>query len=220
VLPARVSRSAGTDRIAVSADRSRLLSLREGKAMLWNASRLRLAGGAARIPEQSAGRAAGRAARLFAAEPYACVALSPDGRTLALGSAAGGLSLQGLGRGERQVRLGSHPGLCDCCFSPEGTGVLGLTRDGALRLWDRAQGRELPGPASGAEPVREAVYSPDGALLAGMTDQALRIWTATTLELRCEYLLEDVPETVSWSPEGKRLAIGTGQGLVILLELG
>ena len=76
-----------------------------------------------------------------------CVALSPDGRTLAAGTTAGGLLLVEVATGRVRRRLGGHPvGYHDLAFTPDGGRLLCGGSDHALAVWPVGL-RDVPLPA-------------------------------------------------------------------------
>ncbi|MEE8433802.1 MAG: caspase family protein, partial [bacterium] len=142
---------------------------------------------------------AGNEGKLFAA------ALSPDGRTLAVGGWLGptdgapGYSSEKVGRiklldaqsGEIQAVLmghtGSIPGLA---FSPDGkmllsgSGYSHKRPDGTARLWDVASGRTRAVLKEHRNSVYALAFSPDGRrAVTGSRDRTLRLWRVPGGEL-------------------------------------
>lgn len=65
-----------------------------------------------------------------------CAALSPDGRTLAVGTRAGGVRLVEVATGQVRRRLGGHPGGYHAlAFTPDGGRLLGGGADHAVWVW-------------------------------------------------------------------------------------
>jgi WD40 repeat protein len=67
-------------------------------------------------------------------------------------------------------------------WSPNGKRLASASRDGSLKIWDTASGRELLTLFAGSQPMAPA-FSPDGNRLAAWcADGLLRIWDATPRE--------------------------------------
>lgn len=112
------------------------------------------------------------------------VALSPDGKTLAL--AVGGaepLVLLVEIDGDRPARkLAGHAGnITRIVFAPDGKRLASASEDMSARVWDLNAGRlesTLLGHGMGVEGV---AFSPDGALVAtGSKDATIKLWDAAS----------------------------------------
>lgn len=96
-----------------------------------------------------------------------CLALTPDAKTLAIGSHDRSLQLFDARTDWATGTLLGHRGaLAALAFSPDGKTLASGSQSGEVLLWDVFTGQqliELPGPAGG---VARLVFSPDGARLA------------------------------------------------------
>lgn len=156
--------------------------------------------------------------------PVLSVAIDPDGRLLASGSADGTISIWDLAIGvelcfsERQTEKVNA-----VAFSPDGRLLASALADGTVRVWDvlsdsaLALRHVLEGHAGRATSV---AFRPDGGLLAsGAADDTIRLWDPFTGEQLDPLELEDVEPhpwgtkayvaNVAFSPDGKCLAAGS-----------
>jgi eukaryotic-like serine/threonine-protein kinase len=109
-------------------------------------------------------------------EGAACIAFSPDGKTIAAGS-----SLWDVPTGRRKATLPGHRGkILSIAYSPDGKTVATACVDRMVRLFDVATGTERLSHAHGA-PVHSLAFSPDGkALATGSGDGKLKLWDMAT----------------------------------------
>jgi WD40 repeat protein len=137
-----------------------------------------------------------------------CVAVSPDGRTVALGRAMGYLALVDFATGVGFATLAGHTmGVQAIAFSPDGKRVATGSLDGTARLWDARSGGELcvlRGHEGSVDTVR---FTPDGSrVVTTSKDGTVRIWDAflgqQLLALPCH---QDMPATIDIAPDGRRL---------------
>ncbi len=107
----------------------------------------------------------------------AAVALSPDGKQLAIVEAGAGLNLYDVETDKIQHRLAARRGTGSVlCYSPDGKRIVAGTWDGAVQVWDSATGKRL-GMASGPEcSIRSIAFLPDNKVLAaGSNGQAIHL---------------------------------------------
>lgn len=76
-----------------------------------------------------------------------CVAVSPDGRAVAVGTRGGRIDLYEVATGQVRRRLDGHPGrCCDLAFAPDGGRLLVAGADHAVTVWP-VRLRDVPLPA-------------------------------------------------------------------------
>jgi WD40 repeat protein len=139
------------------------------------------------------------------------VIFSPDGRTVASGSADNTVQLWRVHDGFRIHKLQGHQGwVMSVAFSPDGTTLASGGEDKTVRFWCVTDGhcvRELAGHAAA---VAAVAFSPDGAMLAtGSLDNSIKLWRVSdgavlwTLTGHADFV-----NSVAFSPDGKMLASG------------
>jgi WD40 repeat protein len=150
------------------------------------------------------------------------VAYSPDGRTLATGSADGAVVLWEPTTG-RMVRtlLGHSTGEIDAlAFRPDGGRVVSAGGDGTARLWDTATGQALLTLRGHADRVTGVAYAPDGRRIASCgQDGTVRLWDAATgRALRTLRGHTSGVYSVAFSPDGATLATASSDHTVKLWD--
>lgn len=97
-------------------------------------------------------------------------------------------------------------------FSADGRLVLSGARDGMLKLWDVATGRELRTMAGHSDTVTSVAFSPDGRLaLSGSADTTVKLWElATGREVRTLTGHSHGVSSVAFSSDGT-LALSGGR---------
>jgi WD40 repeat protein len=140
------------------------------------------------------------------------VVYSPDGRTLASASNDGTVKLWNAVTGQEVRSIdGTLLG-----FSPDGR--LATSSDNTVKLWNVATGQEVRTLRGPTDPVRSAVYSPDGHTLAtASSDKPLvKLWDADTgKELRTLRGHAIEVSSVAYSPDGRTLASAGWDGVKV-----
>jgi WD40 repeat protein len=109
------------------------------------------------------------------------VALSPDGKTLAIGSTYYTVTLQDVATGRTLHVLPGTDTVNVVAFSPDGKILATGSTDNAVRLWDVATGQLLTTLAGPTDTVNAVAFSPDGKVLAsGSDDGTVWLWDAAT----------------------------------------
>ncbi|HEX5270460.1 MAG TPA: hypothetical protein VFW33_08240, partial [Gemmataceae bacterium] len=157
------------------------------------------------------------------------LALSPDGRTLAVvgKDPEGGITLHDATTGKRLPISPRHeatpadPALAyepphALAFSPDGRTLLAASRTDGVRLYETATGKEA---RQLLEPSEDAIggvaFAPDGRSLAARTDATIRVWEAATGGERRRWDAPAHPEVgnaraVALSPGGRFVAVSGG----------
>ncbi len=120
--------------------------------------------------------------------------------------------------GER--RLAGHKDFVSgVAFSPDGATLATGSIDGTIRLWNLASDMAVAMLPGHMQETTDVAFSPDGQTLASICQgESLKLWHLPTLR---EVYSEQMPQAGTWlrfSPDGRRLAVGTRENQVRLLE--
>jgi RNA polymerase sigma factor (sigma-70 family) len=123
------------------------------------------------------------------------------------------------------ARMGSvrlrHAGLSDYVFLPGGRTVLSAGRDGVLRSWDVASGKQTRNVRLEGEgrPLWCVTLSPDGKTVAAQDGEKLVLWDAVSgKEVKTLPHRKSTVGFLYFSPDGKTLAVGSGYAPVSLWD--
>jgi WD40 repeat protein/serine/threonine protein kinase len=158
------------------------------------------------------------------------LAFSPDGKLLAAAGKETTVRFWDVATRREVGNLRGHAAHVNrVAFSPDGRTLASGGADNTVRLWDLAARRATTTFEGHTAPVSSLAFSPDGRLLASASeDTTVRLWDATTgqavktlrgQQTAVSYLAcQDVLSSVAFSPDGKVMATGGGDGTVRLWD--
>ncbi|GLF95145.1 nSTAND1 domain-containing NTPase [Streptomyces yaizuensis] len=168
----------------------------------------------------------GRIRREFTVGAEARLAISPDGRQIALSSDGRTVHLRDSTTGRINATLTGYRGDAprDLRFSPDGTRLMARFDTPArstTHVWDARTGRRLGRLATHQGEPHGVVFSPDSrTLAAGTSDDRVALWSADTGRLLATLSGNTAYATsVAFSPDGRTLATGSLRTGIILWDL-
>ena len=156
----------------------------------------------------------GRQIRTFTGHthPITCLAFSPDGKTIASGSADYVVRVWDVESGRQLHRLlGPTGSVTSVAFSPDSKTLVGSgSRQNFFKLWDVETGGNVRWFEGHTEGISSIAFHPGGELIAsGSYDNTVRLWYVETgIQRRSFTKHTDSVYTVAFSPDGKTLASG------------
>jgi dipeptidyl aminopeptidase/acylaminoacyl peptidase len=142
------------------------------------------------------------------------VALSPDGKTLAVGTSKGAIFLRDAVSGKELGKLEGIKGAVQCvAFSLDGKKIAAGGADKKVHIWDLAVNKQVKEFGEHSAGVTRVVFSPDGQTLASASDDPIiYLWelgSGNELHQLTEH--QGTADSVAFSPDGKLLATGSHQ---------
>jgi WD40 repeat protein len=176
------------------------------------------------------------------------VSFSPDGKRIASGCEDGMIKLWDAASGTELATLKGHQGeVTNVSFSPDGTRLASAagsaSGSGEIKIWDAAIETESTAFIGHLHRITSVSFSPDGTLIAsGSGDNTIKLWNVSTGTVQITLMtksvshrgfsenerseLEAAPSSyytrgvtsVSFSPDGKRIASGIEDGTIKLWD--
>jgi tricorn protease-like protein len=147
------------------------------------------------------------------------MAWSPDSLTLAMGDAQGAIHLWDMAKGKVAHSLWSHTGIVhSMAFSPDGRLMASGGSDNIVIIWDL--GRLLPQRIlkGHTNSVTKVAWSPDGSKVISLSyDDTVVFWDVKTGK-KVHTETHDQVMDFDLSPDGKMLALGMFNQIVMVLD--
>jgi WD40 repeat protein len=149
------------------------------------------------------------------------LAMSPDGRLLAVGTDDGMVRLLETDSGHEPGRRFRHPKVGALAFSPGGKALASGGDDGTILLWNLAAEKVVRRLEGHLNSVDGLAFTPDGkTLLSGSTDQTVRLWDVATGRERLPFAgHQGFVKALAFAPDGTGLASGGCDDTVRLWQL-
>jgi WD40 repeat protein len=142
-------------------------------------------------------------------DPYLslCLALSPDGKTLASGDSDGSIRIVDVASGAvaKKWKANGDRAVGSIAFSPDSRKLASVGLGGnAIRIWDPSTGKPID-PAAGTV-VGPVNFSANGLLSYMASDSSVRLWDTTARKEVQRLAVPDTQVLVGFSRDGKWLA--------------
>ena len=157
-----------------------------------------------------------------APEEVLSATFSPDGRWLAAGAVGGRIYLlDNAGKGPIRHFHSHGRAITSLFFSADSERLVSASADeGLAKVWNIASGEVMCTVPSARGMIVQPALTSDGALLATCADDAVHIWeTATGKKMKTFAGHANVTRVIAFSPDGRLLASGGGEGTIRVLDL-
>ena len=146
------------------------------------------------------------------------IVFSPDGQTIASGSADNTIRLWDAATGQIKNILTDHrDDVNRVVFTPDGSTLMSGSNDKTIRVWDFATGLQKQVLTGHSASIYSIALSPDGStLMSGSVDNAIYFWDIATGE-RLEILTESVVgvDDIAFSPDNTIIASELGTDILL-----
>ncbi len=152
------------------------------------------------------------------------LAISPNGQTLASGSADKTIRLWNMNNGSRMLTIagpGAHWGPVNTlAFTPDGQRLASGSDDNTIKIWDIRSGTRLRTIQVGAG-VNAVAFTPDGRrIISAANDNTVKIWDLTTGARLLTLRGHGHPVlSLAISPDGNTLASGSRDNTIVIWNL-
>jgi WD40 repeat protein/GTPase SAR1 family protein/RNase P subunit RPR2 len=157
-----------------------------------------------------------------AGESVTAAALSGDRKRLLIGGHKGKVVLWDLGAGQNLATMKQHADrVWSVALTRDGRHGFSGSEDKTVKIWDLETGTCLGTLEGHLGPVRSVALSPDGAWIAsaGYGDQTVCLWDWRSGACLQNIRQDGSPTSVTFSPDGSRIVVGTRKGSIFLHRL-
>jgi WD40 repeat protein len=149
------------------------------------------------------------------------LAISPDGRWLAQAGQQGNILLRQLPRGRACHVLEGHVGaVYSLAFTPDCTSLLSGGEDHTVRRWEVMAGRQKAYLNGHQAAVYQVACCRDGRWFASAAvDGEVIVWSSQSQRLCYSHRFPGAALCAAFTPDGRRIAAGTGQAACFLMAL-
>lgn len=135
------------------------------------------------------------------------LAWSAAGDFLAIGTAAGDISIHAAEDGTVARRLPAHDGgILALAWHPQHHCLVSSGEDGAVHLWDLARNDTTRLVAAGAPWSEHLLWQPQGTALAMAASRRMYVWDEAGQQVAVSAPLESTISGLQWSPDGAQVA--------------
>jgi eukaryotic-like serine/threonine-protein kinase len=137
------------------------------------------------------------------------IAVSGDGRTLALGGWNGGLKTWDLETGRELISFVGHTdAVTALVFTTDGKQLVSGSRDMTVKVWDKDGGSEVETFRGHVGAIYDLAASPTGDVASSGSDGTIRVWDAGSVQEPWRRRHPTAVSSVAYSPDGNSLAAG------------
>ncbi len=156
---------------------------------------------------------------LPALNTISALALSADGRTLAVGSAGKVTLLAPSGEVAKELSLDGV--VTRLVFSDAGRMIAGADEEGSVRIWNVANGR-IERTLSSLNEITALIFAPNGELLAtAATDRTIAVWNLKRGLPQAKFQKHDATiNALAFSPDTQLLASGGDDRTIVIWDVG
>jgi len=153
---------------------------------------------------------------------FTCVAFSPDGKKLAVGTRNGSLTLWNLDKPRRPCSLPGHEGPVTCiAFTSDGTRIASGGDDGRVRLSSVTRGSLRDTLNKCEKAIICLAFAPDGSTLAfGDSTGNIKLWDLSSRAMACQLGRHRMrANSLVFLDEGKTLVSAGWDRMVLFWDL-
>jgi WD40 repeat protein/serine/threonine protein kinase len=145
---------------------------------------------------------------------------SPDGRQLAVGTAAEGVQIWDGDGHKPALRLPSPVGGANSIsWNPDGSQIASAGADGVITIWSVKQQSEVARLHGHRNEVGRVAWSPDSRkLVSAGADRTVRVWEPSDRAEIQRIPTPSLPRSVGWNNDGTKVVVGMADGRVKVFE--